>query len=214
VSSIAASFWKVRPASPPPPACRPGTVFRTDGAGADPELQAREGRQAARAALEPLRAGRHRRLHGQRQEVHREDRRRSARGQRRLGRRAAEGRRGRQHRRRPGHHPVDQRRRQPVPREAAGRDRPGRIPRQEVRRLVPGRAPVPAPRRQEVAGPGPGRRRLDDRVPREHGEGRGLQPSPRTPPASWRCTRRSRKRARPAAMRWATPPATASGPTG
>ena len=114
-------------------------LFAPAGAGADADLQAREGRQAARAALEPLRAGRHRRLHGQRQEVHREDRHRGARRQRRLGRRAPEGRGGGQHRRRPGHHPVDQRRRQPLPGQAARRDRPGRVPRQEVRRLVPGR---------------------------------------------------------------------------
>ena len=70
-----------------------------------------EGRQAARAALEPLRAGRRGPVHGQRQEVHRQDRHRGARRQRRLGRRAAEGRGRGQHRRRPGHHPVDQRRR-------------------------------------------------------------------------------------------------------
>ena len=38
--------------------------------------------------------------------------------------------------------------------------------------------PVPAPRRQEVARPGPGRRRLDDRVPPEHGEGGRLRHLP------------------------------------
>ena len=50
-----------------------------------------------------------------------------------------EGRGRGQHRRRPRHHPVDQRRRQPVSGQAARRDRPRRLPRQEVRRLVPGR---------------------------------------------------------------------------
>ena len=107
---------------------------------ADVALQAREGRQAARAALEPLRAGRHDAYMANVKKFTDEDRRRGARRQRRLGGRAAQGGGRRQHRRRPGHHPVDQRRRQPVSREAARRDRPRRLPRQEVRRLVPGRA--------------------------------------------------------------------------
>jgi multiple sugar transport system substrate-binding protein len=48
-----------------------------------------------------------------------------------------------------------------------------------------------APRRQEVAGPAARRRRLADRVPREHGEGRGLQrPSRRPPTISSSSTRR------------------------
>ena len=46
-------------------------------------------------------------------------RHRGARRQRRLGRRAAEGGGRGEHRRRPGHHPVDQRRRQPVSGQAA-----------------------------------------------------------------------------------------------
>ena len=116
--------------------------LRAAGACADADLQAREGRQAARAALEPLRAGRHRRLHGERQEVHREDRHRGARRQRGLGRRAAQGGGGRQHRRRPRHHPVDQRRRQPVPGQAARRHRP--VPSTSARSTAAGTRPCEA----------------------------------------------------------------------
>ena len=70
--STAASSSKARPASPPAPTLGTGTALWSPAAHAQTlTLQAREGRQAARAALEPLRAGRHRRLHGQHQEVHR-----------------------------------------------------------------------------------------------------------------------------------------------
>ena len=85
------------------------------------EQHAGKGREAARAALEALRAGRRRPVSGQRQEVHGEDRHRSARRRRGLGGRAAESGRRRQHRRGPGHHPGDQRRCQSVSRQAARR---------------------------------------------------------------------------------------------
>ena len=77
-----------------------------------------EGSEAARAALEPLRAGRHRPVHGERQEVQREVRDRSARRQRKLGGRAAQGGGRRQHRRGAGHHPRHERRREPLSGEA------------------------------------------------------------------------------------------------
>ena len=83
-----------------------------------------------------------------------------------------------QHRRRPGHHPVDQRRRQPLSGQAARRDRRVRVPRQEVRRLVPGLPGLPQARRQEVDRRAARRRRRDDRLPREHGEGGRLRHLP------------------------------------
>ena len=89
-----------------------------------------------------------------------------ARRQRGLGRRAPEGGGGGQHRRRPRHHPVDQRRRQPLSRQAARRHRPRQVPRQEVRRLVSGRRAVQPARRQEVDRDPARRRRLDDGLPR------------------------------------------------
>ena len=182
---------------------------------ADARVQAREGRQAARPALEPLRPGRHRRLHGQRQEVHREDRHRGPRRQRGLGRRPPEGGGRRQHRRRPGHHPVDQRRRESLSRQAARRHRPRRVHRQEVRRLVPRRPGLPEAGRQEVDRPAARRGRRDDRLPREHGEGGRLRHLPeghrRLPEADEGART---PRARRAAWRSATPPATACGATG
>ena len=51
---------KARPASPPPAPLGAGTALFAPQAQAQTlTVQAREGRQAARAALEPLRAGRH-----------------------------------------------------------------------------------------------------------------------------------------------------------
>ena len=79
----------------------------------------------------------------------------------------------------------------------------------------PAGAGLHAARRQEVDRPAAGRIGLADRLPREHGQGGRLRhASRRTPTTSSSSTRRSRKRARPAAWRWATPPATAPGPTG
>ena len=71
-----------------------------------------------------------------------------------------------------------QRRRQPVPGQAARRDRPGRVPRQEVRPLVCRCRGLPAPGRQEVDRHPARRVRLDDGLPREHGEGGRLRQLP------------------------------------
>ena len=87
------------------------------------KLDAGEGRQAARAALEALRAGRRGHVDGEHQEVHREDRRRGARRQRGLGGRAAQGGGGGQRRQRPGHHHLDLRGCAPVSGQARRRDR-------------------------------------------------------------------------------------------
>jgi multiple sugar transport system substrate-binding protein len=89
-------------------------------------------------------------------------------------------RRSRQHRRRPRHHPVDQRRCEPLSRQAARRHRRRRVHRQEVRRLVPGRPGVPEAGRQEVARPAARRGRLDDGLPREPAEGGRLRRLPKT----------------------------------
>ena len=89
-------------------------------------------------------------------------RHRGARRQRRLGGRAAEGGGRGEHRRGPGHHPVDQRRRQPVSGQAASTsptsaDYLGK----QVRRLVSGVRAVPAAGRQEVDRRAARRRRRD-----------------------------------------------------
>ena len=90
-----------------------------------------------------------------------------------------------------------------------------RVPRQEVRRLVPGRRGLPAARRQEVDRRAARRGRLDDGLPREHAEGGRLRQLPeghRRLPEDVQGA--ARPRARRAAWRSATPPATACGATG
>ena len=84
-----------------------GSALWTPDAFAQAQVDAGEGREAARAALEALRPGRRGHVDGEHQEVHREDRRRGARRQRGLGGRAAQGGGGGQRRQRPGHHHLD-----------------------------------------------------------------------------------------------------------
>ena len=91
-----------------------------------------------------------------------------------------------------------------------------RVPRQEVRRLVPGRAtPSCKPDGKKWIGVPLGAAGVDDRLPREHGEGGRLRHLPeghrRLPQADEGA---ARTRARRAAWRSATPPATACGATG
>ena len=126
------------------------------------DLQAGEGREAARAALEPLRAGRHRPYMANVKKFTEktgievrvdnegwEDVRPKA----AVAANTGAG---------PGHHPVDQRRRQPVPGQAARRDR--RVPSTSARSTAAGIRPceaVPAARRQEVDRRAARRRRRD-----------------------------------------------------
>ena len=171
--------------------CRGRTVHLGQARARAVEQHAGEGREAARAALEALRPGRRGRVHGERQDVPRQVRHRGARRQRGLGGRATEGRGGREHRRRPRHHPVDQRRRESVSGQARRRDRRLRLPRREVRRLVPGVRSVPAARRQEMDRRAAGRGRRRDGLPRERASRRPASTaSRRTPTASSSCARR------------------------
>ena len=127
--------WTLQPPPLSSKAPRPAALGATQPAGpgrARPVGAAYkpEGRQAARAALEPLRAGRHRPVHEERRRLHREDRRRGARRQR--GWKTCGPR--------PRWPPTPAPARtsscrptttQPLPREAARRDRPGRVPGQK-----------------------------------------------------------------------------------
>ena len=142
------------------------------------EQHAGEGREAAGVALEALRPGRRGPVLGEREEVQREVRRRGARRHRGLGGRASEGRGGREHRRGAGHHPVDQRRRQPLSREAARRHRRLHVPRHEVRRLVSGVRAYLQAGRQELDRPAARRRGRVHRLPREPHEGGRLRHVP------------------------------------
>ena len=109
------------------------------------EQHAGEGREAARAALEALRPGRRGPVHGEHQEVHREDRHRGARRRRGLGGRAPEGGGRRQHRQRArtsSCRPTTTR--NLYPEKLVDVTDVCELPRQQVRRLVPGVRAVPA----------------------------------------------------------------------
>ena len=108
------------------------------------------------AALEAVHSGRIRRIRRQHQEIQRTDRRQGARRRRELGRHPAQGGGRGQCRRRPGHHHGHQRRSVQIPGQAAGHDRSGRLPRRQIRRLVPGRQDL-RHARQEVDRPAAGR---------------------------------------------------------
>ena len=91
----------------------------------------------------------------------------------------------------PGHHPVDQRRRQSLSGKAGRRDRRLHVPRREVRRLVSGVRSVSAAGRQEMDRRATRRRRRVHGLSRERTSRRPASTAfRRTPTASSSCARR------------------------
>ncbi len=152
----------------------PATREARARAGRSAQVRAREGRDVARAALEALRAGRRRSVHGQHAALHSAHRRRGAGRQRELRGSATQGGGRGQRRRRTRHHHQHRRATAAVPGQAAGRERAGRVPGTEVRRLVRDRSGILHARGQMDRDPHRCRRRRDG-LPQEHAARRRLR---------------------------------------